>query len=380
MKISILVSDMSKNTLGRPYLLARVLSRSYQVEVIGPLFGSRIWPPCDTDELEYKTVPGMGFPGFFRSIPKLLSLITGDVIYAAAPRLPDFGTALMKRVSTNKPVVLDIDEWQMGLLLNNGRFDYFKSSIRNIRIPNSHLYYWLMEYLIPLSNQITVASDFLQQKFGGVKVPHGRDTDSLSPDMFNPETERASLELADCQYIVFLGTPLPHKGLEDIIKALSLLNNKDLRLLIVGADPKIDYVHNYVEYLRQTGKDWVEIRESCSVSDIPRYLSVASLVVLPQQKTSQFIGQVPAKLFDAMAMAKPIISTKVTEIPEILKGCGWLVEPQDIESLTACIEYVITHPDEARSMGVKARTRCIERYSWDSIEGTLVNIFDQFAR
>ena len=30
---------------------------------------------------------------------------------------------------------------------------------------------------------------------------------------------------------------------------------------------------------------------------------------------------------DAMAMAKPIIATNVNDMPEILNGCGWIVEP-----------------------------------------------------
>lgn len=378
MKVSILVSDMSKNTLGRPYLLGRVLSRRYQVELIGPLFGPRIWPPCDTGELEYKTIPGASFPKFVQSMSQLSALITGDVLYAAAPRLPDYGLALLKKLSHRIPIVLDLDEWQVGIVLTNGWLHYFKTGIRNIRTPNSQLYLLLMEQLIPAANALTVASNFLQQKFGGIKVPHGRDTALLNPKNFDPDTERARLQLGDYQYLVFLGTPVLHKGLDDIIEALRLLNKKSVRLLIVGADPKVQYVQDYVEHLRRVGGEWVEIRETCPISDLPRYLSVASLIALPQRKSAQFIGQVPAKLFDAMAMAKPIISTRVTEIPEILEGCGWLIESGDTKALAEKIEHILLHPAEAQAMGQKARTRCVERYSWDAIEVTLAGIFDKF--
>ena len=34
------------------------------------------------------------------------------------------------------------------------------------------------------------------------------------------------------------------------------------------------------------------------------------------------VGQVPAKLFDAMALGRPVVSTRVSMIPEILDGCG----------------------------------------------------------
>jgi len=45
MKISILTSDLSHNCLGRAYLLAKVLQRCYEVEIIGTVFGDGIWEP-----------------------------------------------------------------------------------------------------------------------------------------------------------------------------------------------------------------------------------------------------------------------------------------------------------------------------------------------
>ena len=90
------------------------------------------------------------------------------------------------------------------------------------------------------------------------------------------------------------------------------------------------------------------------------------------------MGQVPAKVFDAMAMAKPIIATAVSDLPEILDSCGWIVEPASPEQLAEAIQYVINHPKEAEQMGQKARQKCIENYSWDAMEKVLVNIFRKY--
>ena len=48
-----------------------------------------------------------------------------------------------------------------------------------------------------------------------------------------------------------------------------------------------------------------------------------------------------AKILDAMAMAKPIIATNVSDIPEILDNCGWIVEPENPEQLSKSIQYVL---------------------------------------
>jgi hypothetical protein len=42
MKISILTPDLSHNYLGRAYLLAKILQRHYEVEIIGLMFGEGI--------------------------------------------------------------------------------------------------------------------------------------------------------------------------------------------------------------------------------------------------------------------------------------------------------------------------------------------------
>jgi glycosyltransferase involved in cell wall biosynthesis len=83
------------------------------------------------------------------------------------------------------------------------------------------------------------------------------------------------------------------------------------------------------------------------------------VVVIPQRKTSDTVGQMPAKIFDAMAMAKPIVSTRVSDIPEVLGDTGYLVDPGDVEQLASAINHVFSHPEEARLKGKQARERCI---------------------
>ncbi len=48
-----------------------------------------------------------------------------------------------------------------------------------------------------------------------------------------------------------------------------------------------------------------------------------------------------------MVMAKPIIATKVYDLPEILERCGWIVESENPEQLSEKIQYVFNHPEEA---------------------------------
>ena len=76
-------------------------------------------------------------------------------------------------------------------------------------------------------------------------------------------------------------------------------------------------------------------------------------------------------------MAKPIITTKVSDIPEISDGVGWIVEPENPKPLAEKIQHVFNHPTEATEMGFKAREKCREKYSWDAMEKVLIEVFGQ---
>jgi|SRR3990172_1251183 len=373
MKISLISFDMAHNCLGRAYLLGKVLRRRYEVDVHGFMFsqfGGKIWRPCDTGEFEYRIVKGRDMPGFLLSMASMVKDISGDVVYASKLRMPSYGVALLKKLFYKRPVVLDIDDLESAWFTNYTRLEKLKSLYN----PMGAVYTELMERFVGYADGITTVSAQLKERFGrGVLVPHGRDTDSLNPEKFDRDRLRGDYNFCGFKVIMFLGTPRPHKGLEDIVKAIDLLGRKDIRFVIVGkgSDP------NYERKLQNIGKDSVILLDQIPFNEVPKLLCMADLVVLPQKKTVQTHGQIPAKIFDAMAMAKPIIANNVSDMPQILNGCGIIIEPGDIERLAEKIEWVFMHPIEAMEMGLRARQRCLKEYSWDVMEERLVGVFEK---
>lgn len=82
-------------------------------------------------------------------------------------------------------------------------------------------------------------------------------------------------------------------------------------------------------------------------------------------------------MFDVRAMAKPIIATNVSDIPEILDGCGWITKPESPKQLAKTVKYVLDHPGEAFEIGLKAREKCEKEYSWEVMEEKLIIIFEE---
>lgn len=314
-----------------------------------------------------------------------MSIISGDVIYASKPLIQSFGVALINKIKTSKAVVLDIDDWELGF--SKEYYDsmpWLKKIIKFLRSPlnlGSYSYLLLMNKLIRFADVVTVSGNVLLSMYGGTLICHGRNIDQLDPQKFcRSELKKIYLpeKNNDAFVISFIGTLRPHKGLDDLIDALSLLKHKGFLLMIVGIEDG-DYVRSLKNRIRNSGlSENVKYFPQQPFEKLPEFLSFTDLVVIPQRKRSSSYGQVPAKIFDAMAMAKPIISTDIPDISEILDGCGWIVEPENPKKLAEAIQYVRNNPKEAEEISLKARQKCIDKYSWTAMEKELVKVFKKY--
>lgn len=387
MKISILAPDLSDNCLGRAYLLAKIIQRHYEVEIIGPIFGEAIWKPvADDKSIEYKSVKISGRLKPYWQIRELIKKIDGDIIYASKPLFSSFGIGLLKKVLKKKPLILDIDDWQMGFVRENyRRLSIFR---RFIFIASSTLYfysldsYWnnlINEKLINFADEITVSNNFLKEKFGGAIIWHARNTEVFDPAKFDKYLLREKYQIEKNKKVVmFFGTPRAHKGIEDLIKAIDSIKNSNIILVIVGIDERDQYCRNLAKASKEVlGKRFKGFGLQ-PFDKVPEFLAMVDIVVIPQRRNLATVGQVPAKVFDAMAMAKPIIATNVSDLHEILDECGWIVEPENTEKLAETIKYILDNPEEAEKMGQKTRQKCIEKYSWDAMEKILLKIFKKY--
>jgi len=93
-------------------------------------------------------------------------------------------------------------------------------------------------------------------------------------------------------------------------------------------------------------------------SDVIKAMKSADLFVLPcvVDKNGSIDG-IPVVLMEAMAMGIPVISTRLSGIPELIKdGAGILVEPEDVNGLETAMETILGLPDEEReAMGRRGR-------------------------
>ncbi|MDY6805510.1 MAG: glycosyltransferase family 4 protein [Cyanobacteriota bacterium] len=378
-KISIIASDLSSSGVGRwggavrPFLLSQALQKiGCEVEILG--FVDEDSPTnLSNTKVPIIAIPSQKYyPKFLFSAQKLLKQITGDIIYAYKLKPSSLGLALWKKRQTGCPVFLDIDDWELSW--HGGDNWKYRPSLKQfardilkpkgaLRQPDNPIYLKWIERLVSKADRVTLHNQFLQKRFGGVYLPNGKDIDLFDPGKYDPEISRERYGLKDYRILMFPGAPRPYKGVEDVLIALEELNQPDLRLAIVGGSPYDDYDRQLTE---KWGK-WIIKMPKYPPTEMPAIVAAAHIIVVPQRDNPAAKAQFPLKLTDGMAMAKPIIGTKVGDIPDILGDTGYLVEPSSPLQLAEKIQWIFDNMEKARETAMKARERCIKNYSIETM-------------
>lgn len=383
MKISLVCPDLSGNGVGRAFVLARVLGRHHDVEVVGAEFGDGVWTPVADAGVAYRAVPMERTSRGVLRFGRLVEAIDGDLILASKPLPTSYGAALVARAVRRRPLILDIDDWESGFRRQSFAVLDWGARLRHLvgstlRPHTVHGFWgpWILEALARRADAVTVSNRFLQQRFGGEIVWHGRDTASMRPDAVDVADARRSAGLEPgARAVIFFGTVQAYKGVDDLIDAVASIAAPELRLLLVGIGDDPGSIA-----AAERARAVLGARARCvgrqPFGEVPRWLAAADVVVVPQRSTPATVGQMPAKLFDAMAMGRPIVATAVGDIPLVLGGCGWIVPPGDPAALARALGEALASPARAAELGARARARCEERFGWDAMQRTLERVVD----
>ncbi|MEL6248411.1 MAG: glycosyltransferase family 4 protein [Cyanobacteria bacterium J06627_15] len=380
-KISIIASDLSSTGAGRwqgavrPFLLAAALEKlGHTVEILG--FVDDPATEKFSASVPIKALARRPYPRFLRSAQQLIAAVEGDVIYAYKPKPSSFGIGLLAHWQTKKPLILDIDDWELSWHGGDkGKYpESWRQVVRDLvpangalRQPDHPLYLRWIERQVANANAVTLHTRFLQNRFGGYYVPNGKDTDLFDPNRYSAEASRAKYGLTDYKVLMFPGAPRPYKGLEDLLLALDQLNQPDYRVVIVGGSPYDDYDQMLI---KRWGR-WIIQLPKCGYDRMPEVVSAAHVVVVPQRDTPAAQAQFPLKLTDGMALAKPILATRVGDIPDILADTGYIVDSNSPEQLAQALKTIFSDFSAAEQKGQQARARCINHYSIDAMAKAL---------
>lgn len=172
--------------------------------------------------------------------------------------------------------------------------------------------------------------------------------------------------------IGMVGRLVKGKGHDVFIKAAAevLSSNNDARFLIVGDGPLLDRMKKITKDLN-ISKDVIF---SGYQKDLFSCIAEMDIAVLPSLHET-----FPYVVLEYMAMSKPVISSDVGGVPEMIEdgSTGLLVPPGDAKALAKAILRLINDRDRSVKMGLNGRRRIEGHFTLDKmIDNTLKVIND----
>jgi glycosyltransferase involved in cell wall biosynthesis len=176
-------------------------------------------------------------------------------------------------------------------------------------------------------------------------------------EVYRPPERRS--DSADAARIVFVGRLLHGKGLPLLFEAVSRLRagGLDVTMTIVGDGPERAALETQA---RQLGlSNHVDFAGAVGQDDIRALYAAADIFCLPS-----FAEGIPVVAMEAMAMALPVVTTRITGVPELVEDGeqGLLVPPGRADRLADALELLVRAPSERRRMGDAGRRKVSEDF------------------
>lgn len=170
-------------------------------------------------------------------------------------------------------------------------------------------------------------------------------------------------------FLLYIGTLQPRKNVARLIEALSLLKEKDLKLVIIGKKG-----WKYEEILEAPKKFNVENRvtflDFVPDEDLPAFYSNAICYILP----SLYEG-FGLPVLEAMQHACPVLTSNISSLPEAGGDAALYFDPYKVEDIASKIEKVLRDEklrDEMRKKGLIH----IKNFSWEKSAKKVINILE----
>lgn len=185
--------------------------------------------------------------------------------------------------------------------------------------------------------------------------------------------EVSAVPVPEARRLVCVGRLCEAKGQLLLLEAAARLASRGLafELVLAGDGPMREELESYIQ--RHDLVRQVRITGWISSADVRQELLAARAMVLPS-----FAEGLPVVIMEAMVLGRPVLSTYVAGIPELVRPgeTGWLFPAGSVEELTDAIEDCLSRPaKELELMGQAAHRRAVARHSIETEAAKLGRLF-----
>lgn len=230
---------------------------------------------------------------------------------------------------------------------------------------------WLEKIHFKQAKMIIVVSEVLKNEIAGQGVTAGKIMvlpNAVDIDLFRPQNPSADLKAryaidTQAKVIGFVGSFYPWHGVDFLIETYNeIISEYDRVFLMLLGDGQMS--ERLMKHVREIGLEKKVIFTGRIQHDIlPEYIALFDIGIMPD---SNDYGS-PMKIFEYMAMEKPIVAPKLKPIEEVIENGreGVLFTRRNKQELKLALLQLLKNAELCRSMGKAGRAKVLRNHTWE---------------
>ncbi|WP_438024436.1 glycosyltransferase family 4 protein [Sorangium sp. So ce233] len=243
------------------------------------------------------------------------------------------------------------------------------------------------ERLYRAADEIVVVTRSFRERLVERGVPEGKiDVLRNGVDLgrFKPSSRdtplRAELGFGDRLVVAYVGTHGMAHGLSAVLDvAHGLLARDDIRFLFVGDGAERASLEARARELGLSNVTFLGARPRDAMNEV---YATADICLVPLRKSELFQTVIPSKIFEILAMERPIVISVDGEARSIVEeaNAGLFAPPEDVPSMTRAILELAADPDRRRQMGEAGRAHVIRSFDRDTLAHEYLEVLERVRR
>jgi glycosyltransferase involved in cell wall biosynthesis len=298
-----------------------------------------------------------------------------DVVVATSPQMLCGLAGYIVSVLKWKPFVLEVRDLWPKQIIDLG-------VVRNGFIIG--LLSWLERFLYRRAKAVVTVAEATRQEIVGRGYPDDKiftvtngidETFFMPKDRMSPARERHGW--GEEIIVMYIGTHGLSQGLATILDTAEILQPRhDIRFVFIGTGAEREGL--MAEANRRYLKN-VSFYPMQHKSDMPDYYAAADICLVPLKKRKVFLFNIPSKMFEIMACARPMILGAQGQAQELLSeaDAGLTVEPENAQAYADAIQRLAEDPGLRAQLGENGRQHVVARYTRRQMAAKFASILDR---
>jgi len=232
------------------------------------------------------------------------------------------------------------------------------------------------------ANAIVSVSSFTAKKttaIFGISTPIEVIYNGIDVNFFSPVNE-----VPRENTILYFGSVIRKKGVLELAEAFKELlgQNPQAQLIFLGKDVMdakkgVSTKQLIQGILGKSAQKYVSFVSQVPYEDVKKYITEASVICLPSHAEA-----FPMTWLEAMAMAKPMVTSNVGWAPEVMihEKTGLMVDPHDTKQLAKALMHMLEKPEQASLYGKAARRHLITHFDPKEIAKMNIQFYQKMVQ